>query len=110
RRGHIYITAHLSNTNIFEGSITPAMTVIDSYMKAMQSIKTTYSLTDDIKLDNILRLPNVFSKDEQPLNETATQQILAAVTELINKVIEDRAEEGNRLAVDLDKRIGIIKS
>lgn len=109
RRGHIYFTAHLSNPNIFEGTITPAMTVIDSYMTAMQHIKTKYDLSDDIKLDNILRLPNIFSKEEQPLDESSTQQILAAITEVIEKVIEDRAIEGNSLAADLENRIAIIQ-
>src|SRR5689334_5570963 len=32
RRGHIYLTAYVSNPNVFEGTITPAMTAIDSYM------------------------------------------------------------------------------
>lgn len=109
RRGHIYFTAHLSNPNVFEGSITPAMTIIDGYITAMNCIKTKYHLSDEIKLDNILRLPNIFSKDEQPLNEESTNLILNAVTELINKVIEDRATEGNTLALDIDNRIAVIQ-
>jgi len=109
RRGHIYFTAYLSNPNVFEGTITPAMTVIDGYMTAMNQIKTKYNLSDEIKLDNILRLPNIFSKEEQPLDETSTQQILDAITELIEKVMIDRATEGNALALDLDSRIAIIQ-
>lgn len=109
RRGHIYFSAHLSNPNVFEGSIIPAMTIIDGYMNAMKSIKTKYALPDDIKLDNILRLPNVFSKEEQQLDEASTNLILNAVTELINKVTADRATEGDTLAIDLDNRITIIR-
>lgn len=110
RRGHIYFTVHLSNSTIFEGAISPAMSVIDSYMTAMKQITTKYTLTDEIKLDNILRLPNIFSKEEQPLDETLTQQILDNITHVIEKVIEDRAIEGDSLATDIDKRIDIIKS
>lgn len=109
RRGHIYFNAHLSNPNIFEGSITPVMTLIDGYMDAMKSIKTKYALTDDIKLDNILRLPNIFSKEEQQLDADSTNLILTTVTEVINKVIADRAAEGDTLAIDLDSRINAIK-
>ncbi|HJZ23675.1 MAG TPA: YicC/YloC family endoribonuclease [Candidatus Babeliales bacterium] len=109
RRGHIYFSAYLSNPNIFEGTITPAMTIIDSYMQAMNQIKTKYNLSDDIKIDNIVRLPNIFSKEEQPLDETSTHQILAAVTDLIEKVMQDRAIEGNASATDLNNRITIIK-
>ena len=109
RRGHIYFTAYLSNPNIFEGSITPAMTIIDSYMKSMDQIKTKYGMQDAIKLDNLLRLPNIFSKEEQILDASSSEQILSAITELIEKVIQDRAVEGNSLAQDIDNRITIIK-
>lgn len=110
RRGHIYFNVHLSNPNIFEGGITPAMTIIDGYMTAMHDIKTKYALPDEIKLDNILRLPNIFSKEEQQLDDASTQQFLNAITELIEKVIEDRTSEGDRLALDLNNRINNIKS
>jgi len=109
RRGHVYFTAYLSNPNIFEGSITPAMTIIDSYMQSMDQIKTKYGMQDAIKLDNLLRLPNVFSKEEQILDDASSAQILSAITELIEKVIQDRAVEGNSLAQDIDNRIAIIK-
>src|ERR1700733_1746987 len=109
RRGHIYFSAYLSNPNVFEGSISPAMTIIDGYMKAMEQIKTKYQLSDTIKLDNILRLPNVFSKEEQQLDAESTNQILNAVTELINNVIEDRGVEGDKLSLDIHNRIAIIR-
>lgn len=108
-RGHIYFTCYLSNPNIFEDAINPAMTVIDRYIVAMQQIKEKYALSDDIKLDNILRLPNIFSKEEQQLDEESTRQILDAVTQLIDQVIKERATEGNALALDLHNRIAVIK-
>lgn len=109
RRGHIYFTVYLSNPNVFEGSITPAMTVIDSYMQSMNHIKTKYNLREDIKLDNILRLPNIFSKEEQNLDAESTQLMLDAIATLIENVIQDRMTEGNTLATDFDKRITTIK-
>jgi uncharacterized protein (TIGR00255 family) len=105
RRGHIYFTAYLSNPNLFEGSITPAMAVIDGYVRAMNQIKEAHNLPDEIKLDNILRLPNIFSKDEQPLNEQLTQQIMTAVADLIAGVTQERIAEGQKLAADIQTRI-----
>jgi uncharacterized protein (TIGR00255 family) len=105
RRGHVYFTAYLSNPNVFEGSITPAMTVIDGYMQAMNQIKSKYSISDEIKLDNILRLPNIFSKEEQQLDQQSTQQIMTAVAELIAGVIQERIAEGQKLAADIQTRI-----
>jgi uncharacterized protein (TIGR00255 family) len=109
RRGHIYFTAYLSNSNVFEGAISPAMTIIDGYMHAIDAIKTKYNLSEPTKLDNLLRLPNIFSKEEQQLDEASTAQILNAVTELINKVMEDRGEEGDTLSIDLRNRVAIIQ-
>ena len=109
RRGHIYFTIYLSNPNVFEGSITPAMTVIDSYMQSIDQIKTKYNLIETIKLDNILRLPNIFSKEEQQMSEDVTNQILSVINDLIETVIQERITEGNTLAADLDHRIAIIK-
>jgi uncharacterized protein (TIGR00255 family) len=110
RRGHIYFTAYLSNPNIFEGSISPAMTILDGYMHAIDNIKEKYNLSDQTKLDHILRLPNIFSKEEQHLDEESTTLILNAVTELINNVMEDRAQEGEKLSTDLLNRIAIIQT
>jgi uncharacterized protein (TIGR00255 family) len=109
RRGHIYFTAYLSNPNVFEGSISPAMTIIDSYMHAINNIKEKYHLSDPTKLDHILRLPNIFSKEEQQLDEESTTLIINAVTELINQVIKDRVQEGEKLSIDLFNRIAIIQ-
>jgi uncharacterized protein (TIGR00255 family) len=109
RRGHIYFTIYLSNLNIFEGSITPAMTILDGYMTAMKNIKEKYNLSDEINLSTLLRLPNIFSKEEEPLDEASTNQILNAVTELINHTITERCIEGNNLALDLNNRIATIQ-
>jgi uncharacterized protein (TIGR00255 family) len=109
RRGHIYFSVYLSNPNIFEGSIAPAMTIIDGYMHSIDLIKKKYELSDPTKLDHILRLPNIFSKEEQQLDEESTAHINNAVIELINKVIEDRGNEGEKLSLDLHNRITIIQ-
>lgn len=109
RRGHIYFTAYVSNPTIFQGSVTPAINTIDSYIQAIQTIKTKFDISDSISLDNVLRLPNIFSQNEQPFDEDITQQIIAAIHELIQKVIQERIDEGTRLSLDIEKRITIIK-
>jgi uncharacterized protein (TIGR00255 family) len=108
RRGHIYFTAYLSNPNVFEGSISPAMTVIDGYIKALQLIQKTHHLAGDIALDHIVRLPNIFSKEEQSIDGKLTEQIMATIGDLITQVMQERLLEGEKLAEDLEKRIAII--
>src|SRR5579872_1379244 len=76
RRGHIYFTAYISNQTIFEGTVTPALNIIDGYMQAIGTIKERYSLSDQLKLENILRLPHIFSQESQQLDAESTQLIL----------------------------------
>lgn len=109
RRGHVYFSAYLSNPNVFEGTITPAMTVIDSYMQALHLIQKKYNISGDIKLDHIVRLPNIFSKEEQQLDEKSTELILSAINDIIQGVMLERVAEGEKLAVDLHNRIAKIE-
>ena len=109
-RGNIYCTVYLSNSNVFEGTITLATTVIDGYVDAIHQIQKKLNLSDEIKLDNILRLPNIFSKQEQQIDEQSLQQIMDAAHELVEGVVHERAAEGEKLAIDLHNRITIIKN
>ncbi len=110
RRGHIYCTAYISNQSVFEGTISPALNIIDSYIQAIEAIKEKYQITDSIKLDNILRLPHIFSQEGQQLDEKSTASILNVVSELIEKVQQDRRTEGNALMKDVLNRIAIIRT
>ncbi len=109
RRGHIYVTAYISNQTVFEGEVTPALTVIDGYIQAIDAIKKRYALKDELKLENILRLPNIFSQEAQQLDENSTQLILNTVSELIKTVMHERKIEGDALIIDIHNRINIIR-
>jgi uncharacterized protein (TIGR00255 family) len=108
-RGHIYFTVYLSNPSIFEGSITPALSIVTAYVHAIEEIKKQLSLSDPIKLDNILRLPNIFSTESQQLDEQSTHILMTHAHELIEKVIQERETEGKNLIIDVHHRITIIQ-
>src|SRR5579863_2683172 len=108
-RGHIYFTIYLSNPSIFEGSITPALSIVTAYVHAIEEIKKQLSLSDPIKLDNILRLPNIFSTESQQLDEQSTNILMTHAHELIEKVIQERETEGKNLIIDVHHRITIIQ-
>jgi len=109
RRGHIYCTAYISNQNIFAGSITPALNIVHGYMQAIEQIKEKYHISDPIKLEYIIRLPHIFSQEDQQLDEESTNLILEVITELIDKVLEERHVEGSALMIDIQHRISIIQ-
>jgi uncharacterized protein (TIGR00255 family) len=109
KRGHIYCSLYINNPNIFEGTIAPAFTIIDGYVQSIQNIKERYNLSETIKLDTILQLPNIFSKEEPTIGTTILDTIQHEITLLIQKVITDQEQEGKTIADDLSHRITIIK-
>src|SRR5581483_7019447 len=109
RRGHIYCSAYISNQNVFVGSISPALNIIDGYVQAIDIIKQKYALNETIKLENILRLPHIFSSEEQQLDAKSNDLILQIIQELIEKVIQERKVEGQALAADILQRIAIVQ-
>lgn len=109
-RGHIYFTINVSNSSIFEGPITPALSTIKSYITAIEQIKQIHTFADQIKLEHILRLPNIFSVESQELDEKAAQSIIDITDTLIEGVILMRKQEGKALAQDFDIRLTTIRA
>ena len=104
-RGHVYLTVHLSNPNLFRSGVQPALTIIQGYVDAINQIKERQSIVQAISLDHILSLPNVFVVEESELDQDVEQQILTTIDELIVAVIAARKIEGESLLQDLHARM-----
>jgi uncharacterized protein (TIGR00255 family) len=104
-RGHIYLTIYMDNPNLFKGAVEPAMNVIEGYIKATNKIKDAYHITQDISLDHVLGLPNIFNIEEQSIDAQTEQTIFEHIDKLIDQVIITRQQEGDALKKDLTQRI-----
>jgi len=104
-RGHVYLTVHLSNPNLFRSGVQPALTIIQGYVDAINEIRDRQSIIQAISLDHILQLPNVFVVEESDLDQEIEQSILTAINELIEAVITARKMEGESLLLDLFARM-----
>ena len=104
-RGHVYLTVHLSNPNLFRSGVQPALTIIQGYVDAINQIKERQSIVQAISLDHILQLPNVFVVEESELDQGIEKQILVTIDELIAAVITARTMEGESLLQDLHARM-----
>jgi len=109
RRGYIYFTVHMSNPNLFKGAVEPALSVLKNYLNALQKIRTEFDIQQPISLENILSLPNVFTVEEQAMDEESTNKILTVTDELIASVLDERKKEGIALEHDLEERLAILK-
>lgn len=108
RRGHVYFTTYVSNPGIFQGSISPALATVEAYTTAIKEIKNRLHIPNDIALEHILRLPNIFNIEETTLDEKSSKILLDNIEELIEQVITTRKQEGSTLAKDIKKRLTLM--
>jgi uncharacterized protein (TIGR00255 family) len=108
QRGHVLVTGYINNQAFFESSLSPSFSIIDGYVTAANAIKDRYSISGELTLDTVMQLPNIFVKGEQMVDQETTQAILHAVSEILDKVREEREIEGLQLKADLLNRISTI--
>ena len=81
------------------------------YLKYYRQMTETFGLRDDISVSALGRCPEVFTMEEQTVDEKEIWAVLeAALKEACEKFVESRITEGERLKEDLyDKLDGMIK-
>jgi uncharacterized protein (TIGR00255 family) len=104
-RGHINFSVQLDNPSFFKGAVQPALNTIDGYVQAITAIKEKTGLSQDVTLDQILQLPNIFAIEDRNLDDASKQAIFDHVQALIEEVLEARKQEGARLLTDIHTRI-----
>ncbi len=104
-RGQIYLTIHLHNPNSLISEITADNQTVASYLNAIKQIKQTCELDGNITIEQIIRLPHVFSFKEIALDEHTKTQIMQAMASLALELLKERNQEGLVLEHDLRTRI-----
>lgn len=108
-RGYINLVIHMDNPNIFKGNVSAAMNVITNYVAALETIKNKFGIIQEITLDQILQLPNVFTVEDQPIDDRTMQLIFTELHDLIAQVNASRNQEGEVLCRDIEIRISIME-
>jgi len=106
-RGHAYITIKIQHDEL-KHSIIPALTTIKGYIEAINAIKQECQIKEDISLQTILGLPNIFQTAEESLGKTTETILLEKLETIIDQLIVMRTEEGTSLANDITNQITII--
>jgi uncharacterized protein (TIGR00255 family) len=103
-RGRTYLTVRFTEGNEAFDSVTPSVKVVEDYLKAAEIIKEKFGVTGDLSLADLMKLPNIFVQQKSELREKEQNEFFAGLTGLIEKLIITRAQEGQRLQVDLEGR------
>jgi uncharacterized protein (TIGR00255 family) len=106
-RGRTYLTVRFTEGNEAFDSITPSVKVVEGYIKAADLIKEKFGVTGDLSLADLMKLPNVFVQQKSELSDTEQNEFFTGLTALIEKLITTRAQEGQRLQVDLEGRFDL---
>ena len=109
-RGNIYFTIVVTNPGALKSNVVPALETARAYVKAINTLKEHLTLDQSISLERIIALPHIFCVEETAVNETFTQKIVDAITELIESVTSERRREGETIAQDLQQRINAMQS
>lgn len=109
-RGHIYATMYLENESLSKKSVTPALSVVEGYMDAIEIIKKQFNLKDAVSLHDILQLPNVFTISDLSFDNDTLNAIWTEIDLLIAAVLRNRFEEGAFLYEDMIKRLGVMEA
>lgn len=102
RRGHVDVTLQLERKANAQVQLNAPL--LDAYLRAFREASAEHDLTGEPDLNSILRLPGLMVADSS-LNEEALEgldeAVLALIDELIVRLNDGRAKEGEALVAEL---------
>lgn len=109
-RGKVEVSVLVQNVTAVSEKITANKEVIGAYVSALREIKDEFSLTDDLSLSAILRLPDAFTVIKEETDEEQLWEDLRTVCEeALTNFINMRENEGARMKADIASRLDIIE-
>lgn len=80
--------------------------IAGEYLKYLRQMAQKFDLEDDIRVSTLSRYPEVFSMEEQPMDEEELWSILEdALRKACEQFVETRVAEGERLKADLVEKL-----
>ena len=99
----VYISVHAEGGD--EAQVCINKSLLEGYLAAMKQIAADYGVRDDISVNSLSRMPEVFSLEKPKLDE---EQLLADLMGVVDKAIANydamRCTEGTALENDLRSR------
>ncbi len=92
-RGSIFCSLHISNPVELTGTINPAFSVVDNYLKAISAIQEKFSVPGKLEISDLIKLSNIFEIPEEPIDEKTENIIMDLFKKLADQVVR---QEGRR--------------
>lgn len=109
-RGKVEVSVQVQNVTAVSEKITANKEVISDYVMALREIQNELSLTDDLSLSAVMRLPDAFTVVKAETDEEQLWEDLKAVAEqALANFIAMREVEGERMKADISARLTAIE-
>ena len=109
-RGKVEVSVSIYKQEGADAEIAINKTIAEGYIKALRSVKDEFSLSDDLSLSSIMRLPDIFTVVK---TEDDEEEIWRDVNEVANgalaRFLEMRKTEGAKLYDDVLSRLALIE-
>ncbi len=105
----VYVTVNMTQGS--DVSVGLNRSVLEGYLAAMKQIAAEYDVRDDISVNSLSRLPDVFTVDKVEEDEDHMKaQLLSVVSDALARYDAMRAVEGEALAKDLLSKTEAIRT
>ncbi|MCH5204206.1 MAG: YicC family protein [Oscillospiraceae bacterium] len=109
-RGKVELSVQVQSVGEVTEQIAVNKDVVRQYVEALREIKDEFSLSDDLSLSNVMRIPDAFTVVKLQTDEEQLWEDLKTVTEeALANFITMRENEGRRMKDDLLSRLTTIE-
>lgn len=110
-RGKVEVSVFVTNTTASDEQITVNKQVLKDYVDALREVKDEFSLTDDLSLSAVLRMPDALCVVKTQTDEEQLWLDVKQVAEqALEKFIAMRETEGERMRADFLARLATIEN
>lgn len=109
-RGKLDVNVTIYTVEGKDAEVSVNLALARGYVNALRSVKEELCLSDDLSLDSILRLADIFNVSKTVEDEAVIWNEVKQVTEdALAKFVEMRTIEGERMLADVKSRLIVIE-
>lgn len=109
-RGKVEVSVYIYNKEGVNADITVNKEIAHGYLDALRAAAPELEVQDDLKLSDIMRLPDLFTVVKTQENEEQVwEQVKQTAESALEKFVEMREVEGEKMHDDIASRLGFIE-
>lgn len=109
-RGKVEVSVYIYNKEGVNADITVNKEIAHGYLDALRAAAPELEVQDDLKLSDIMRLPDLFTVVKTQENEEQVwEQVKQTAESALEKFVEMREVEGVKMYDDIASRLGFIE-